>query len=67
MSATRVQLLLLRVWGTMAFPTTRDDDGATLIEYVLLVALIAVVCITAVAFFGTQTAAKYSSVGSKLS
>jgi len=50
----------------MAFPRSRDDDGATLVEYVLLVALIAVVCIVAIAFFGHQTSTKFSSFGNNV-
>jgi pilus assembly protein Flp/PilA len=45
---------------------TRTDEGAALVEYALLVALIAVVCIAAVTFLGNATANKYSQVGSKL-
>jgi Flp pilus assembly pilin Flp len=33
---------------------SRRDDGASLVEYVLLVALIAVVCLLALKFFGTS-------------
>ncbi|HTX60549.1 MAG TPA: Flp family type IVb pilin [Verrucomicrobiae bacterium] len=33
-----------------------SDEGATLIEYALVVALIAVVCVLAVTRFGAQTA-----------
>jgi pilus assembly protein Flp/PilA len=48
-----------------------DEEGASLVEYVLLVALIAVVCITAVSLlgkaaktqFGTATSALNSSPG----
>lgn len=32
----------------------RDDEGATMVEYGIMVALIAVVCITAVAALGNQ-------------
>ena len=32
----------------------RDDDGATMVEYGLMVALIAVVCIAAVTLVGTS-------------
>jgi len=46
---------------------TDDDRGATLVEYVLLVALIAVVCIVAISFLGTQASSKFSSVGNNLS
>lgn len=34
----------------------RGDRGASVVEYALLVALIAMVCISAVAFFGSQDA-----------
>ena len=44
----------------------RDERGASLVEYALLVALIAVVCIAAVTFLGTRTSDKFSSVGSHL-
>lgn len=37
-----------------------DDLGASLVEYALLLALIAVVCIGAISFFGLATSSKYS-------
>ena len=40
----------------------RNEEGATLVEYGLLVALIAVVCIAAVTFLGTNIAAMFSEV-----
>jgi pilus assembly protein Flp/PilA len=43
------------------------DEGASLIEYALLVALIAMVCILAITFLGNKTSAKYSGVASGLS
>lgn len=39
-----------------------DDDGATMIEYALLVALIAVVVAAALVTLGTTVKTKYSSV-----
>jgi pilus assembly protein Flp/PilA len=42
----------------------RTDRGASLVEYALLVALIAVVCILAVTFLGKSSSSKFSSVGS---
>lgn len=45
---------------------TRSEQGASLVEYALLVALIAVVCIAAVTLLGGNTAAKFSQVGSAL-
>jgi pilus assembly protein Flp/PilA len=43
-----------------------DERGAALVEYVLLVALIAVVCIAAIAFLGSSAKDKFSSVGQSL-
>jgi pilus assembly protein Flp/PilA len=45
---------------------TRTEQGAALVEYALLVALIAVVCIAAITFIGRATSDKFSEVGSKL-
>lgn len=42
------------------------ERGASLVEYALLVALIAVVCIVAVTFLGRQASEKFSSVGSAI-
>jgi len=43
-----------------------DERGASLVEYALLVALIAVVCIVAVTLLGNNASSKFSSVGSSL-
>lgn len=40
-----------------------DDRGASLVEYALLIALIAVVCIGAVTFLGRASSSKYSHFG----
>ena len=40
----------------------RDERGATAVEYGLMVALIAVVIITAVSLLGTNLAAKFKTV-----
>ncbi len=45
----------------------RDERGASLVEYALLVALIAVVCIVAVTLLGGNASSKFSQVGSSLS
>jgi pilus assembly protein Flp/PilA len=44
----------------------RDEDGATLVEYVLLIALIAVVCVGAVALLGTNANTKLNSAAAAL-
>ena len=43
-----------------------SERGASLVEYALLVALIAVVCILAVTFLGRSASSKFSSVGSAI-
>jgi pilus assembly protein Flp/PilA len=45
----------------------KTERGASLVEYALLVALIAVVCILAVTFLGKAASSKFSSVGSAIS
>ena len=44
----------------------RDEDGATLIEYVLLVALIAAVCVGAVTLLGTSANTKLNTAATTL-
>ena len=44
----------------------KTERGASLVEYALLVALIAVVCILAVTFLGKAASSKFSSVGSHI-
>lgn len=50
------------------FAARRDgrERGASLVEYALLLALIAVVCIAAISFLGGNAKSKFSSVGSQL-
>ena len=45
----------------------KAEKGASMVEYALLVALIAVVCVGAVNFLGARTAASLSNVGNSLS
>ena len=45
---------------------TRKEEGATLAEYGLLLALIAVVCITAIALLGTQISAMFVSASGSI-
>ena len=44
----------------------RDDRGASLVEYALLLALIAMVCIAAVTALGSTTSGSFSEVTSML-
>ncbi len=43
-----------------------SERGASLVEYALLVALIAVVCIAAVTILGKNASSKFSSVGGSI-
>lgn len=52
-------LIAVRTWLA-----EREDRGASLVEYALLVALIAVVCAVAIGFLGQSASASYSSTAS---
>jgi len=43
-----------------------DERGASLVEYALLVALIAVVCIAAVTLLGQNASSKFNDVGNSI-
>jgi pilus assembly protein Flp/PilA len=58
---------LLGIWTYMQGRFNRDEKGASLVEYVLLVALIAVVCIAALTLLGGSASTKLSSVGNAIS
>jgi pilus assembly protein Flp/PilA len=44
----------------------RSERGAALVEYALLVALIAVVCIVAIGLLGSRANEKFSSIAEEL-
>ena len=44
----------------------RDSAGQDLLEYALLVALIAVVCIAAITLLGNNASTKFSQVGGSI-
>ena len=45
---------------------TRKEEGATLAEYGLLLALIAVVCITAITALGTKISSMFAGLASSI-
>lgn len=47
-------------------PRAVRERGASVVEYSLLVALIAVVCISAITYLGGETAQSYSQIGTSL-
>jgi len=44
----------------------RDDEGATMVEYGLMVALVAVVCIVAVRLLGTNLSTLFNTVAGSI-
>ena len=59
---------LIRLWAATnsRIPDNRER-GANLVEYVLLIGLIALVCIAAVTLLGESTAPSYSELSSGIS
>ena len=52
-----------RVWTAWQSRLAKDEEGATMVEYALLVALIALVVIAGALFLGTEIGDKLSDVG----
>lgn len=44
----------------------RDEDGATMVEYGIMVALIAAVCIVLISTLGTKVSGAFSTVNSAI-
>jgi pilus assembly protein Flp/PilA len=61
------EMHFVAAWAYLQERCSRDEHGASLVEYVLLVALIAVVAIGAMTFLGTDTSTKLTSVGNVIS
>ena len=58
---------LVAVWTYLQSRFNRDEKGASLVEYVLLVAMIAVVCIVALQLLGNSASTKLNSIGNAIS
>lgn len=59
-----MDLFILKTWLQAKFAS--DERGASMVEYGLLLALIAVIAIVAVRALGTSVSTKFSSVTSEL-
>jgi pilus assembly protein Flp/PilA len=59
-----VDLFVLKTWLEAKF--AKDEQGASMVEYGLLLALIAVIAIVAVRALGESVSTKFSSVSSGL-
>lgn len=57
---------MLQIWTAIQSRMASDEDGASLVEYALLVALIAIVAIAAVILLGRNVSSTLSSVSDSL-
>jgi pilus assembly protein Flp/PilA len=57
---------MLRLWTAFQSRIVREEEGASMVEYALLVALIAIVAILAVAAVGTAVSNKFETVSNSL-
>jgi pilus assembly protein Flp/PilA len=57
---------MLRLWTAFQSRIVREEEGASMVEYALLVALIAIVAIVAVGLVGTAVSSKFDTVASSL-
>jgi pilus assembly protein Flp/PilA len=60
-----MDLWVVRTWIKARFG--RDERGANLVEYLLLLSLIAIAVMGAVVFLGAQLSPKYNQAGGQLS
>ena len=60
-----MNLFVLKTW--LQARITKGEQGASLVEYILLVALIALAVIAAVVFMRNQISDKFSYAGAKIS
>jgi len=60
-----MNLFVMRTWLQARWSKT--ERGASMVEYILLVALIAIAVMAAVVFLRDQLNGKYSDAGSKIS
>ena len=57
---------MLSMWTAIKARFDSEDDGASLVEYALLVALIAVVAIVAITVVGEQVSENFSEIADNL-
>jgi pilus assembly protein Flp/PilA len=52
---------LMKMWFVAARRFLREEDGPTAVEYAVMLALIVVVCITAITALGTNASSTFSN------
>src|SRR5205085_11490506 len=60
--AARPEGLCMRQWFARVSRALREDDGPTAVEYAVLLALIVVVCISAITALGTNAGSTFANV-----
>ncbi|MEX2267667.1 MAG: Flp family type IVb pilin [Acidimicrobiia bacterium] len=60
-----MNLFMIRSW--LSASLSRDEHGANLVEYILLVSLIALAVIAAVMFMSGELSGSFDNAGSRLS
>lgn len=58
--------MVLRLWTNVQSRTATNEDGASLVEYALLLTLIALVAIVAVRAVGTQVESDFTDIADEL-
>ena len=59
-------MLTMQTWIQSRWVAFHDDRGASMVEYALLVVLIAIVAIIAVRFAGTKVSSTFKNIGDNL-
>jgi pilus assembly protein Flp/PilA len=59
-------MTMTKLFTAAATKFVRDEEGATLAEYGLLLALIAVVCLAAITTLGTKISSMFSAVSGSI-
>jgi pilus assembly protein Flp/PilA len=57
----------MRTLGQLALNFLNNEDGPTAVEYAVMLALIIVVCITAISALGSNASNTFTYVGNKIS
>ncbi len=61
-----MDLFILKTWLAAKFNFNADERGASMVEYGLLLAFIAVICVIAVKALGENVSARFSSTSASL-
>lgn len=57
----------MKRFATSIVSFLKEEDGPTAVEYAVMLALIVVVCLTAITSVGTAASAKFSAVATAIS